>query len=58
MADVRKKDATVPCEKCGAAMVIVKVWPAPDEKNVEIHMFRCEICEASAFFRFITEAAH
>jgi hypothetical protein len=52
MAEVRRKDATTPCEKCGAAMVIVRVWPLPDDQELELHMFRCEICSATAFFRF------
>jgi DNA-directed RNA polymerase subunit M/transcription elongation factor TFIIS len=49
MAQVRKTDATTVCEKCGAAMVIVRVWQIPEEP--EVHMFRCEICEHTAFFR-------
>ena len=52
MADVRRKDVTTPCKKCGAAMVVVRVWPLPDDQDVELHMFKCEICSASAFFRF------
>ena len=52
MADVRRKDVTTPCEKCGAAMVVVRVWPLPEDQDLELHMFKCEICSASAFFRF------
>lgn len=52
MAEVRRKDVTTPCEKCGAAMVVVRVWPLPDEKDLELHMFKCEICSHTAFYRF------
>ncbi|MEA3027270.1 MAG: hypothetical protein QOF91_2555, partial [Alphaproteobacteria bacterium] len=45
-----KTDTTTVCEKCGAAMVIVRVWPMPEEES-EVHMFRCEICANTAFFR-------
>jgi len=49
MSRVRKTDATTVCDKCGAAMVIVRVWQIPDEP--EVHLFRCEICNDTAFFR-------
>jgi hypothetical protein len=52
MSEVRRKDATMPCGKCGAAMVVVRVWPLPDDQDLEIHMFKCEICAATEFFRF------
>ena len=52
MTRVRKRDATTVCEKCGAAMVIAKIEPSPDEPNVERHQFRCEICQATEWFRF------
>jgi predicted RNA-binding Zn-ribbon protein involved in translation (DUF1610 family) len=52
MTRVRKKDATTVCEKCGAAMVIAKIEPSPDEPDVERHQFRCEICGAAEWFRF------
>jgi len=31
-------------------MVIVRVWPLPD--STEVHMFKCEICSATEFYRF------
>ena len=40
MADVRRKDVTTPCEKCGAAMVVVRVWPLPEDQDLELHMFK------------------
>jgi hypothetical protein len=49
MVQVRKTDSTIVCEKCGAAMVIVRIWEMPDDR--EVHMFRCEICDETAFFR-------
>ena len=52
MAKARKTNATTVCDKCGAAMVIVRVEPSPDEANVELHLFRCEICGESASFKF------
>ena len=52
MRKVRMNDATTPCLKCGAAMVVVKVQPAPDDPERELHMFRCEMCLETAFFRF------
>ena len=51
MVGVRRKDVTTPCAKCGAAMVVVRVWPLADEL-VELHMFKCEFCSATEFFRF------
>jgi hypothetical protein len=51
MASIHKKDTTTVCEKCGAAMVIVRAWKIPEEP--EVHMFRCEICEHSTFFRAV-----
>lgn len=50
MAQVRKTDTTTVCEKCGAAMVIVGVWPISAEE-LEVHMFRCEICSHTAFYK-------
>jgi len=55
MAQVRKTDATTVCENCGAAMVIVRVWTIPEDG--EVHMFRCEICDETAFFRSKPKAA-
>lgn len=52
MSEVRRKDVTVPCAKCGAAMVVMRVWPLPDDRDSEVHMFKCEICEATEFYRF------
>jgi hypothetical protein len=52
MMRVRKKNATTVCEKCGAAMVIAKIEPSPDEPNFERHQFRCEICDATEWFKF------
>ena len=49
---VRIRDLTTPCAKCGAAMVVVRAWPAPEDPKVELHMFKCEVCEAVDFFRF------
>ncbi len=46
---VRKQDTRTVCDKCGAAMVIERVWPIDDE--TEIHLFRCEICRVTEFFR-------
>jgi predicted RNA-binding Zn-ribbon protein involved in translation (DUF1610 family) len=54
MARARKTNATTVCDKCGAAMVIEKVEPSPDEPNVERHRFRCEICGEATWFRFET----
>ena len=50
--NVRMRDLTTPCARCGAAMVVVRAWPAPEEPKVELHMFKCEVCEAVDFFRF------
>jgi DNA-directed RNA polymerase subunit M/transcription elongation factor TFIIS len=50
MARIDETATRTVCEKCGAAMVIVRVWQIPEEP--EVHMFRCEICDHSAFFRF------
>jgi predicted nucleic-acid-binding Zn-ribbon protein len=58
MSNVRRKDVTTPCRKCGAAMVIVRVWPLPAAvDHVEVHMFKCEFCSATEFYRFKTAAA-
>ena len=54
MAKARKTNATTVCDKCGAAMVIVKIEPSPDEAGVERHRFRCEICGETASFKFET----
>jgi hypothetical protein len=57
MSNVRRKDVTTPCRKCGAAMVIVRVWPLPAAvDHVEVHMFKCEFCSATEFYRFKTAA--
>ena len=39
---------TTVCDKCGAAMVLIGVWPISAE-DLEVHMFRCEICANSIF---------
>lgn len=53
MSAVRPTDATTPCKKCGAAMVVVRAWPLHDGANdVEVHLFKCEICSASEFYKF------
>ncbi len=54
MAKARKTNATTVCDKCGAAMVIVRIEPSPDEAGVERHLFRCEICGETASFKFET----
>jgi len=54
MPRLRKDNATTICPKCGAAMVIVKIEPAPDTPNRERHLFRCEVCEETAEFYFAT----
>ena len=34
-------------------MVIVRVWPlAEDTYHPEVHMFKCEICSATEFYKF------
>ena len=50
--NVRIRDLTTPCTKCYAAMVVVRAWPAPEDPKVELHMFKCEVCDAIDFFRF------
>jgi hypothetical protein len=52
MVEVRSKDVTKPCAKCGAAMVVVRVWPLPEDELRELHMFKCEFCETTEFYRF------
>ena len=47
----QKPDDTL-AGKRGAAMVVVRAWPAPEDPEVELHMFKCEVCEAVDFFRF------
>ena len=54
MPGVRRKDVTTPCAKCGAAMVVVRVWPTPEDANIELHMFKCEFCSEVMFYRFKT----
>jgi hypothetical protein len=54
MAGVTKKSTTEPCEKCGAPMVLVRIRPAADQPDNEIHDFRCEICSATKSHRFKT----
>jgi hypothetical protein len=49
MTQVRKQNVTTVCDNCGAAMVIVRVWPI--DEDTDVPMFRCEICSATAFFR-------
>ena len=41
---------TTVCDKCGAAMVLIGVWPISAE-DLEVHMFRCEICANSIFYK-------
>jgi hypothetical protein len=41
---------TTVCDKCGAAMVLIGVWPISAE-DLEVRMFRCEICANSAFYK-------
>jgi hypothetical protein len=52
MASVIKTTTTEPCEKCGAAMVLVRIRPAADDPKSELHDFRCEICGATTTHRF------
>jgi hypothetical protein len=41
---------TTVCDKCGAAMVLIGVWPISAE-DLEVRMFRCEICANSVFYK-------
>ena len=34
-------------------MAFDSVSPLPDDPEKDLHMFRCEICSATEFFRFI-----
>jgi len=52
MAGVSKRATTTQCIGCGAAMVLERIQPDPDDSNYERHEFRCEICAAEAFFKF------
>jgi DNA-directed RNA polymerase subunit RPC12/RpoP len=49
---ILKKTTTTQCIGCGAAMVLERIQPDPDDDRVERHEFRCEICGAEAFFKF------
>jgi hypothetical protein len=44
MAGVSKRATTTQCIGCGAAMVLERIQPDPDDGNCERHEFRCEIC--------------
>lgn len=52
MTGVSKKATTTQCIGCGAAMVLERIQPDPDDALYERHEFRCEICAAEAFFKF------
>jgi hypothetical protein len=52
MTGVDKKTTTTQCVGCGAAMVLERIQPDPDDPERERHEFRCEICSGEAFFRF------
>jgi hypothetical protein len=52
MASVSKRSTTTQCIGCGAAMVLERIQPDPSEPDCERHEFRCEICSATAFFKF------
>jgi hypothetical protein len=41
---------TTVCDKCGAAMVLIEVWPISAE-DLEVRMFRCEVCANSVFYK-------
>jgi hypothetical protein len=41
---------TTVCDKCSAAMVLIGVWPISAE-DLEVRMFRCEICANSVFYK-------
>jgi DNA-directed RNA polymerase subunit RPC12/RpoP len=41
---------TTVCDKCGAAMVLIGVWPISAE-DLEVRMFRCEVCSNSVFYK-------
>ena len=41
---------TTVCDKCGAAMVLIGVWPISAE-DLEVRMFRCEICANSVVYK-------
>ena len=48
---------TTVCDKCGAAMVLIGVWPISAEE-LEVRMFRCEVCSNSVFYKkAITDSA-
>jgi hypothetical protein len=46
----RSTHTTTVCDKCGAAMVLIGVWPISAE-DLEVRMFRCEICANSVFYK-------
>jgi hypothetical protein len=52
MAGVSKRSTTTQCIGCGAAMVLERIQPDPQDPDYERHEFRCEICAAEAFFKF------
>ena len=47
---------TTVCDKCGAAMILIGVWPISAE-DLEVSMFRCEICANSVFYKKRLQAA-
>jgi len=52
MPGVSKRATTTQCIGCGAAMVLERIQPDPQDASYECHEFRCEICAAEAFFKF------
>jgi hypothetical protein len=49
---VTKRTFSISCPDCGAAMVLVRLLPNPNNPETEFHEFRCEVCDAFAVFTF------
>jgi hypothetical protein len=43
---------TVPCSECSGAMVLERIQPDPEYPILNLHEFRCEICNTTEFVRF------
>jgi hypothetical protein len=53
--DRTARSITVPCAECGGAMALERVQPEPEHADVNLHEFRCEICNTTEFIRFKKE---